>query len=158
MREFFLDTSAYAKLYHEEAGSQVVRQLLEHPACHLVISSLSLIEIESVLAIKIRTGELDSQKQALARRRLQADISQGRVHVGPTLSERHYRTARRLLMRHGTSMGLRTLDSMQLAVALELCQSGRGSVLVASDQRMCRVAEANGCETLDPTNPTVILP
>jgi hypothetical protein len=55
-------------------------------------------------------------------------------------------------------MGLRTLDAIQLGVALELNQIGRISIIVASDQRLCRVAEANGCQTVDPTNPNVIVP
>lgn len=158
MPGYFLDTSAYAKLYHIEAGTQYVRQLLERPSCTLVISSLTPIEMESVLAIKVRTGELDASGQDFARRRLQADIRQGRVYVGPALSERHYQTARRLLMGYGASMGLRTLDAIQLAVALELNQIGRISIIVTSDQRLCRVVEANGCQAVDPSNPNLIVP
>ena len=50
-------------------------------------------EIESVFAIKVRTRQLDLAGQDLARRRFQADISQGRVRVGPPIEERHYQRA-----------------------------------------------------------------
>ena len=63
--------------------------------------------------------------------------------------ERHYHSARLLIVRYGVTMALRTLDAVQLAVALELKQSGLISVMVAADQRLCKVAEACGCETIN---------
>jgi hypothetical protein len=77
---YFLDTSAFAKLYHQEAGSEFVERIVCGPGS-AVISRLSVIEIESVFAIKVRTGQLDLAGQELARRRLRADISQGRIRV-----------------------------------------------------------------------------
>ena len=47
--------------------------------------------MESVLAIKVRTGELDAGGRELARRRLRADVAQARIRVGPTIDEGHYR-------------------------------------------------------------------
>ena len=58
MASYFLDTSALAKLYHQEAGSLHVERLIEQPGSTVIISRLSLIEMESVFAIKVRTGEL----------------------------------------------------------------------------------------------------
>jgi predicted nucleic acid-binding protein len=154
----FLDTSALAKLYHQEAGSQYVERLVERPGSMVVVSRLSLIEIESVIAIKVRTGELDAAGQDLSRRRFRADISQGRIRIGPPIEERHYQSALRLLVRYGVTMSLRTLDAVQLAVALDLQQAGLISVMVAADRRLCRVAEACGCSTADPGDPGLIIP
>jgi predicted nucleic acid-binding protein len=155
---YFLDTSAFAKLYHQETGSHHVERLVEHPGSIVLVSPLSLIEMESVFAIKVRTGELSPSGQELARRRLRADVAQGRILVGPPIEERHYRRARRLLRRYGVEMALRTLDSLQLALALDLHQSGQISVIVAADQRLCRVAEACGCSTINPADPGVLIP
>jgi uncharacterized protein with PIN domain len=52
---YFLDTSAFAKLYHQEAGSEYVEHLVEQKGSSAVISRLSLAEIESVIAIKVWT-------------------------------------------------------------------------------------------------------
>ena len=114
----------------------------------VTISRLSLIEMESVFAIKVRTGELNPAGQELARRRLLADVAQRRIH---------YQSARRLLARYGVEMALRTVDALQLAVALDLYQTGQISVMVAADQRLCRVAEACGCSTINPAEPGVLL-
>lgn len=158
MASYFLDTSALAKLYHQEAGSLYVERLVQQPGSMVVVSRLSLIEMESVFAIKVRTGELDSSGQEMARRRLRADVAQGRIMIGPPIEERHYQSARRLLTRYGVEMALRTLDSLQLALALDLHQAGQISVIVAADQRLCRVAEASGCSTINPAEPGVVLP
>ena len=157
MAGYFLDTSALAKLYHSEVGSQHVERLLAASGQNTVVSRLSLVEIESVLAIKVRTGELDVEGRELARRRLRADLAQGRLRLGPPIVERHYQNARGLLVRYGVDRGLRTLDSLQLAVALGLQKAGVVSVFVAADQRLCRVAEDCDFPTVNPADPDLVL-
>jgi PIN domain nuclease of toxin-antitoxin system len=51
---YFLDTSALAKLYHKEPGSDYVEQILDQPDSKGFISRLSLVEFE------IRTGDKGS--------------------------------------------------------------------------------------------------
>jgi len=53
---YFLDTSALAKPYHKELGSDSVDRLYFHRASRLRISPLSIVEFKSVLAIKTRTA------------------------------------------------------------------------------------------------------
>ena len=149
MPTFFLDTSAFAKLYHQEVGSDFIEQIVSAPGTALV-SRLTLIEMESVFAIKVRTGQLDQVGQDLARRRLRADISRGRIRVGPPIGERHFQDDRQLLITHGATMSLRTLDAIQLAVALDLLQTAAISVSVAADQRLCHAAAASGCPAMNP--------
>ena len=153
MPGYFLDTSALAKLYHQETGSKYVEALFASPDSKLVISRLSLVEMESAVAIKVRMGELDETGREIARRRLHADVAQGRLKVGPVVEEAHYRRARSLLGRFGVERGLRTLDSLQLAIALDLRDAGLISVFVASDHRLCQVANACGFSTIDPSDP-----
>ena len=69
--------------------------------------------MESVLAIKMGTGELNQGDVEIARRCLRADLSQQRVTVGPPIWGRHYQEARALLVRYGVAEGLRTLDALQ---------------------------------------------
>ena len=111
MQGILLDTSALAKLYHQEAGSRIVEQLLELPQSFVVLSRLSLVEIESVIAIKVRIGELAISGQDLFRRRLRADIAQGRIRIGPPIEDRHFRSAR-ILIGRWTQSSLLLLSSL----------------------------------------------
>jgi len=52
---YFLDTSVVAKLYRSEAGSAFVERIFSDQAFQHVISRLTLVEMESVFALKART-------------------------------------------------------------------------------------------------------
>lgn len=157
MPSYFLDTSALAKLYHQEAGSEYMDRILREPGSRSLISRLSIVEMESVLAIKVRTGEIDRRDVEIARRCLRADLGQHRLLVGPPIRTHHYQTARTLLVRYGVAEGLRTLDALQLAIALDLLQFGLIAVIVAADQRLCRVASLAGCSAVNPEKPGPLL-
>jgi len=64
-----------------------------------------------------------------------------------------YHTARLLLGKYGAAEGLRTLDALQLAIALDLKQAGQITVLVTADQRLCRAAILAGCPAVNPEKP-----
>lgn len=157
MPNYFLDTSALAKRYHKESGSEYMDRILEQSGSRSLISHLSIVELESVLAIKTKTGEIDEQALQIARRRFRADIARQRLLVAPPVHERHFHSARRLLIQYGVPEGLRTLDALQLAIALDLRQFGQVDVLVAADQRLCRVASIAGCSVVNPEKPGPVL-
>ena len=94
MPYYFLDTSALAKRYHKESGSEYMDRILEQPDSRSLISHLSIVELESVLAMKMRTGEIDAQALLIARRRFRADIARQRLFVAPSVHERHFHSAR----------------------------------------------------------------
>ncbi|HUS06691.1 MAG TPA: type II toxin-antitoxin system VapC family toxin [Bryobacteraceae bacterium] len=157
MPNYFLDTSALAKRYHKESGSEYMDRIIEQPGSRLLISHLSIVELESVLAIKTRTGEIDEQALLIARRRFRADIARQRLLVAPPVHERHFHSARKLLIQYGVAEGVRTLDALQLAIALDLRQLGQVEALVAADQRLCRVASMVGCQAVNPEKPGPLL-
>jgi predicted nucleic acid-binding protein len=140
---FFLDTSALAELYHEADRTEFV-------------SRLSRVEMESVFAIKVRIGALDEAERSPALRRLRADIARSRLIVGPPIEPKHYRAAATLLRFHGVSRGLRTLDALRLAIALEMLEASSISLILPADKRLCEVAEACGCPAIDPAQPGLI--
>jgi len=150
---YFVDTSALAKLYHQEAGSEFVARIVSEPGFRCIVSHLAMVEMESVFAIKARTGEIDEREVETARRCLRADLRQRRLMVGPPVQPRHFHAARRLLMKYGATEGLRTLDALQLAIALDWKDTGRIDVLIAADQRLCRVAALAGCPAVNPERP-----
>lgn len=147
----FFDTSALAKLYHEEVGSAFIQQLFEIPEQVSFISRLGAIEMHSVLAGKVRIGEITPEAMELARQRFRADARRRRFHVA-ALRARHYESAERLLTLHGPS-GLRTLDALQLAMAIDLQRSHLIQSMVVADRILGRVAPLEGLKVLNPEVP-----
>ncbi len=152
MPRYFLDTSALAKVYRKELGSDLMDRIVIEPGSQHFISRFTILEMESVLALKFRTGEIDEHSLLVVRRRLEADLGSRRLLVG-TVSDEHFRGARQLLMDHGRTEALRGPDALQLSVALGLKQAGLVSVFVAADQKLCRVAMIEGFTTLNPEQP-----
>jgi len=152
---YFLDTSALAKLYRKEIGSDLVDRVVTEPDSRRFISRFTILEMESVLALKFRTGEIDERSMLIARRRLEADLGSRRLLVA-TVSDDHLRGARQLLIDHGRTEALRGPDALQLSVALGLKRAGLISVFVAADQKLCRVAIIEGFTTLNPEQPITL--
>lgn len=51
MKTYFLDTSAFVKRYHHEAGTEVIDKIFGEVDKELFISDLSIIEFYSVLKL-----------------------------------------------------------------------------------------------------------
>jgi uncharacterized protein len=144
----FIDTSALVKYYHPEDGTQVVTRLLEEPATRHYLSRLSLVETVSAFAVKFRLRQIDDQGFDDLRRRFYHDIGQGRFRVVPITTAR-YQEATQLIERH-VRIGLRTLDAIQLAVALALFHQGVIDQFVCADQRLCDTAIEEGLSVTNP--------
>ena len=149
MPGYFIDTSALAKLYHLEIGSGKMETLAETLDARLIVSQLSLIEMQSVFATKVRTGVIDRIALDQLRGLFFADLAGGRFQV-VLVSRRYFRSAERLIRAHAVKQSLRTLDALQLAVALELHRRGTVSALVASDKNLCDVAVLEGLTVINP--------
>jgi len=145
----FLDSSAVAKFYHAEVGSPALEQIVLDPAASILISRLSAVEIRSALAGKVRSGVISASDAADLRRRFFEDVANGLFRIVALTSE-HYEKAGELIERYGASHGLRTLDSLQLAVALDLYRCGAVEDLVAADKVVCKVAAVEGMPAIDP--------
>lgn len=115
MPGYFLDTSALAKLYHPEIGSERLESLVQAPGTRLIVSQLSLIEIQSVFATKGRTGVFGKATLDQLRGLFFSDLATGRFAV-VLLAGRHSQSAETLIRNHAADYALRTLDAMQLSV------------------------------------------
>ena len=156
MPKYFLDTSALAKVYRKEAGSDFVDRILSEPGSEYLISRLTIVEMESVFALKARVGEIDQRAVLIARRRLEADLGCRRLLVA-AVNDEHFQGARQLLFKHGAVEALRTLDALQLSVALGLKRAELVTVFIAADQRLCRVAMLEGFAVTNPEDPASIV-
>lgn len=148
----FLDTSALAKHYHVEIGSTEVDRLWADSGRDLYVSRIGVVEGISVFAGKVRTGELSASAFAVLRKRYLSDVGGERPKL-MRLLVRHFKEADRLIGQYGLTRRIRTLDALQLAVALDLQHRGVIDQLVSSDKHLLSVAAAEGIPVIDPENP-----
>ena len=83
MANYFLDTSALGKNYHTEIGTTEIERLLKEPNSRHFISRLTLIEIQSVFAGKVRMGVITEADFQLLRRRFLTDVTKGATVCDP---------------------------------------------------------------------------
>lgn len=107
MPGYLFDTSALGKHYHNEVGTPEVEQLLKEPGARHFISRLSVIEIQSVFAGKVRAGVIGESDFHILRSRFLTDIARRRLDV-VRLTVFHYQVAERLIRKHAR-------DELQLA-------------------------------------------
>lgn len=148
MGGYFLDTSALVKRYRVEAGTPIIDQLFTQSA-PLVISRLGIVETVSALAMKVRIGELSTGDYDVARKKFIGDISGRSLSVSRIFAS-HFRAAERLVDHYGKSRRLRTLDALQLSMALDLMRLGKIDTVVCADSILCEIAALESLKTLNP--------
>jgi predicted nucleic acid-binding protein len=149
----FLDTSALAKHYHTEVGSAEIDRLWNDPDHVLFVSRLTALEMVSVFAGKVRAGVISVSDFDALRRRFAADLTRTKRLLGVRLLVAHYQEAERLLRHHGPTRRLRTLDALQLAVAIDLHRKKAIDRVISADRDLLDVAAVEGLDIFDPENP-----
>ena len=152
MPQYFFDTSAAVKDYHWEAGTPAVSAIFAQPGRQIRISSLGFVEIQSAFAMKVRSGVLHQKAAGMQRARLLLDVAAGDIEVYGVTPD-HFLMAERLIGRHGFTFRLRTLDALQLAVALDLSSQGLLDHLVVADRLLGEVALIEGLKVINPEFP-----
>lgn len=148
MAAYFFDTSALAKLYHQEAGSHCIEELVRNPGNRILISRLAVVEMHSVFALKVRSQAISAADATALRRRFLSDIRSAVFEV-LALAQSHYERAEQLIASYGFRYRLRTLDALQLSVAGALPKSLLDHV-VASDQAVREVATLERLSVVNP--------
>jgi predicted nucleic acid-binding protein len=149
MPGYFFDSSAIGKRYHPEVGTAHVEALFHAPQPPRFISRLSVVELQSVFAGKVRTRAITGADLELLRARFLQDIARREFRV-IRMTDVHYREAERLIQQHGVSRSLRTLDALQLSVALALHRRVTLDAFVCADQGLCGVAQEEGLHIINP--------
>jgi predicted nucleic acid-binding protein len=151
MNSFFLDGSALAKRYVAEPGTPLVDSLLDNvPADRLIVLNIGFAEVVSILVRRKNAGILSGATFAQAVLRLGQEI----IHA-PALHKVEPTNALVIAaLAHIESHSVNATDAVVLHAALGLTQHFRSRgddlVLVASDQRLLRAAQAEGLTTFDP--------
>jgi predicted nucleic acid-binding protein len=111
----YLDTSALAKLYVQEAGSDDLDSALIGRR-DLLISELALTELTSAIARRVREGEIEASIARRIYQQLFRDVRAGEYKLLDLTSATH-REAERLLLTMGRHAPIRAGDSLHLATA-----------------------------------------
>lgn len=149
MATYFFDSSALAKRYHPEDGSAQVMTVFREPERRIIISHLTVVEMRSMFAGKVRMGVLTPAQANELAEHFKADVAARRIEVF-VVTEFNYRQAEGLIARYGFEHRLRSLDALQLAVALDLRGQAIGQTMVAADKTSCDVAVLEGLLVLNP--------
>ena len=146
MASYFLDTSALAKRYIVEQGTQRVVALVEG-ADRLIVSRLTMVEVTSALARRARTGNLTTDQLSSILNAFETELRDrfAVMELGTPVMTRATDLAR--------VHGLRAADAIQLACAL-LAGGSRPAeaslTLVSSDEELNGAAAREGLVVLDP--------
>jgi uncharacterized protein len=142
---FFFDTSVLIKLYHEENGTTFLDQLLIEQQPIIVISDLSIIEMISALARKVRTQDVTPEMFEQVVTAFEKDVPAfERLPLNRDVQNR----AIALLKEYGLEQGLRTLDALQLASALIGNEKAPLDKFIAADKTLVNVAKKEALSAL----------
>lgn len=138
MRALFVDTSSLVKFYYPEKDSDRIEKIILGSE-KIYLSGLSIVEMASALIKKVRLRELKKRQEMLIWNAFMADLQTREVGI-IFPDEGHYHKAAGFIREFGEDYGLRSLDSLQLAVAHGL----EKAVFLSSDSALSQVAEEIG--------------
>ena len=137
--KLFLDTSSLLKLYHKEEGTEELEILFTSvPVTEVFLAEIAKVEFASAVEKKVRTKEITETEAQTLLMLFELDFTK---YTFITTDSIVIEEARKLLVKYGKS-GLRTLDSIQFAVAITL--SGQADVFLTSDNVLKLLFEAEG--------------
>ena len=144
---YFLDSTAFAKLFVQEPGTDTIIRLMEATEDNRkLISAGTPLEVYAALKRRERSGGIAAADGESARSILRVEAAR---MVQQPLNPAVLEAGRQLLDRHE----LRSGEALQLGaavVAREMFQ-GMEIVFVSSDQRLLNAAKGERFETLNPT-------
>jgi predicted nucleic acid-binding protein len=145
---YFLDSTAFVKLFVQEAGTDAIIRLMEATEDNRkLISAGTPLEVYAALRRRERVGGISPEDSEAARNILRVEAAR---MVQQPLNPAVLEAARQLLDHHE----LRSADALQLGaavVAREMFQ-GMEIVFVSSDQHLLEAAKTEHFETLNPTD------
>ena len=146
MNCYFLDSTAFVKLFVQEAGTDAIIRLMEATEDNRkLISAGTPLEVYAALKRRERTGGIAPADAEAARNILRVEAAR---MVQQPLNPAVLEAARQVLDRHE----LRSAEALQLGaavVAREMFQ-GMEVVFVSADQRLLEAARNERFETLNP--------
>ncbi|HUB00516.1 MAG TPA: type II toxin-antitoxin system VapC family toxin [Terracidiphilus sp.] len=136
----YADSSFFVPLYALDAHSaEATRRISSKPA--VWFTPFHRAEIAHSLHRQVFRARISAAVAALAWNEFEKDCQQGIWH-SVEFSDRTWQTCIDLARRHGPALGVRTLDSLHVACALEL----RAQRFWTFDDRQAKLAQATGLD------------
>ncbi len=142
MKFYFLDTSALVKRYHSEKGTDKIDKIFSEDDRAIVISSISLTEMVSALNRKKEDKIISKEDLEITLSKFFHDAIRDFLVI--ELDGEHIKGSIMLVLKRN----IRTLDSLQLAIALSLKELE--VTFVCADKKLVSVAEKEGLQTINP--------
>lgn len=139
---YFFDTSALVKRYHIEIGSEKVDEIFNNPAGSFAIASITIAEFVSAFSRKLREGVISEDDMRACLSEFSKDMISSFWIID--LERSHINKSIPLIIKHN----MRTLDSLQLAVFLNL--SSINPTMVTSDEVLFNAALKEGFHAIKP--------
>ena len=133
----YFDTSALAKWYINESGSDDVEKYIQQHG-PVAISDLTIVEMRCLLARRRRDGSLSGDAEVRVLATFQEDVRQKHLICHP-LPDKWAEGAVNLVSIL-TDIPLRTLDAVHLLIASEI----QANVVATADRIMTAAAQAMG--------------
>ncbi|RKZ60555.1 MAG: hypothetical protein DRQ99_21880 [Candidatus Parabeggiatoa sp. nov. 3] len=136
---WFVDTSALVKLYHQEIGTNnFVNSLHQQDNLVITITDISRIECHSALMKRVRIGEMSLKNVREALTLFEQEIEKFHLVEVDVFAKEF---AIHLLNKIAHQRNLATLDAMQLATAILSHQTRAIDYFVACDNRLLNFAK-----------------
>ena len=151
MADYFFDSSALAKAYIAELGTDWVRSILDDDQHRIYISQVTALEVVAALTRRFHVGDLTLQERNDAAREVREDCLSYRV---VDITDECIEAAIDLALTHN----LRAYDAAQLASALTvrnvllLTPGFTELTLVTSDHELNRAGTQEGLPVEDPNS------
>ena len=138
----YADTSFLVSVYVADLHSATADALLR-PKPRIYFTVLHLAEWAHAIGQNVFRGELSAVDAARVTGEFEADRTSGQWS-NVAMPDRAFEVCTELARRHGAKLGVRTLDSLHVACALEL----RADRFWTFDERLAKLAKAEGLKTL----------
>jgi predicted nucleic acid-binding protein len=148
---FYLDTSAHAKRYVPEPGSAQVDTILDTlPSNRIYMLNIGAGEILSILVRKRNAGLLSMPEFVSALASFNAETVRATRVSKVSVTSRIISGSLPLILAHSINSSDALILKSALTIARRSRRGGDNLVVVASDQRLLRAAQAEGMATFNP--------
>ena len=151
---YYLDSSAIAKRYRTEKGSEVVSALFAHLENEelAITSQFASVEVEALAARALKARLLNRRSYGVMLRLFAGDLERSvlTIPVSSSLVSDAAQIARSLAVRAGDAIHLATAVRVQQIIALKV-------ILVASDRELLLAAESVGFTTFNPESQDALI-
>lgn len=144
---YYFDTSALVKHFHQEEGTLKVTKLIRNKDHQIYLLDIAPIELLSAVYRRYRNREITNKELDTVLMGIERELK--RFNIEP-LDNLIIEESIKLFKQFGRKYGLRTLDSLHIA-CFNLIEAANLQI-VSSDNTMCEIAGELGFVYINPSN------